>query len=39
MNRKLTYMYFAFILLCLCDTQIRAQDKAVRDRLFAAHAQ
>jgi hypothetical protein len=40
MNRKLTYMCFAFFVIsCLCSTPIRAQDKAARDRLFAAHAQ
>jgi len=40
MNRKFTNMYFAlFIIPCLCSTQIHAQDKAARDRLFAAHAQ
>jgi hypothetical protein len=40
MNCKLTYMYFAFFIIpCLCSTQIHAQDKAARDRLFAAHAQ
>jgi hypothetical protein len=40
MNRKVAYMYLAiFVIPCLCSTQIRAQDKAARDRLFAAHAQ
>ena len=40
MNRKLTNIYFAFFIIpCLCGTQIYAQDKAARDRLFAAHAQ
>jgi hypothetical protein len=40
MKRKMAYMYFAFFVLhCLFGTQIRAQDKTARDRLFAAHAQ
>jgi len=40
MNRKLTCIYFAFFIIpCLCSTQIHAQDKAARERLFAAHAQ
>src|ERR1700720_1909995 len=40
MNRKLTYIYFAFFIIpCLCSAPIHAQDKAARDRLFAAHAQ
>lgn len=40
MNRKLTYIYLAFLVIpCLCSSQISAQDKAARDRLFAAHAQ
>jgi hypothetical protein len=40
MNRKATFMSFAiFVIPGLCSTQIRAQDKSARDRLFAAHAQ
>jgi hypothetical protein len=40
MNRKLSYVFFAFFVMAfLCGTQIGAQDKAARDRLFAAHAQ
>ena len=40
MNRNLSYVLFAFFVMAfLCGTQIGAQDKAARDRLFAAHAQ
>jgi hypothetical protein len=40
MNRKLTCVFVAFFVMAfLCSTQIGAQDKAARDRLFAAHAQ
>ena len=39
MNRKLTSVFFAFFVMALLSsTQIGAQDKAARDRLFAAHA-
>jgi hypothetical protein len=40
MSRKSTYVFFAFLVVpFLCSTEIRAQDKAARDRLFVAHAQ